>query len=142
MEIRAPHNDSEWQEYFNLRYELLRKPWNQPLGSERNDGDKTAEHFALFWENEIVAIARLDTIDSETGQVRFVATSQTHQGKGFGKHLMNSVELKAKEMGLKKNILQARENAVDFYLSQDYSLVEKTHLLFGEIQHYLMEKEI
>lgn len=142
MEIRAPQSDSEWEQYFDLRYEVLRKPWSQPRGSERNDGEKTAEHFALFFENEIVAVARLDKIDFTTGQLRFVATSQNHQRKGLGKKLMQSVELKAREIGIKKIILQARENAVDFYLSQDYSVVEKTHLLFGEIQHYLMEKEI
>lgn len=142
MKIRAPRTESEWKEYFDLRYEILRKPWNQPRGSERNDGDKTAEHFALFSGNEIVAVARLDKVESDIGQVRFVATSQNHQGKGFGKKIMQSVEMKAKELEMKKTILQARENAVDFYLSQDYSIVEKTHLLFGEIQHYLMEKEI
>jgi hypothetical protein len=39
-------------------------------------------------------------------------------------------------------ILHAREVALDFYKKLDYELVEKSHLLFGEIQHYLMVKDL
>jgi hypothetical protein len=38
--------------------------------------------------------------------------------------------------------LQAREKAIPFYERLGYKVVEKTHLLFGEIQHYKMRKEI
>jgi predicted GNAT family N-acyltransferase len=37
-------------------------------------------------------------------------------------------------------ILQAREGAVKFYQSLGYKVIEKTYLLFGQIQHYKMEK--
>ena len=50
MEIRAPKTDQEWEAYYNLRYKILRAPLNQPIGSERNDGDLTGQHFALFSE--------------------------------------------------------------------------------------------
>ena len=38
-------------------------------------------------------------------------------------------------------ILQAREVAVDFYKSQGYQILEKSHVLFDHIQHYLMQKK-
>jgi ribosomal protein S18 acetylase RimI-like enzyme len=44
--------------------------------------------------------------------------------------------------GRKKIILHAREIAIGFYQKLGYETIEKSHLLFGEIQHYLMEKTL
>jgi ribosomal protein S18 acetylase RimI-like enzyme len=38
--------------------------------------------------------------------------------------------------------LHAREIAIGFYQKLGYQMIEKSHLLFGEIQHYLMEKTL
>jgi hypothetical protein len=37
-------------------------------------------------------------------------------------------------------ILHARDYAVDFYLKQNYTLIEPSYKLFDVLQHYLMEK--
>jgi tRNA-dihydrouridine synthase len=55
---------------------------------------------------------------------------------------MEACERVACERGDTKIILHAREVALNFYTKLDYKLIEKSHLLFGEIQHYLMEKEL
>ena len=39
----------------------------------------------------------------------------------------------------KQIILHARENAINFYLKNGFKLGQKTHILFGEVQHYLMK---
>lgn len=143
MEIRSPKTPQEWEAYFDLRYRILRQPWNQPLGSERNDGDQTAAHFAVWIADKIAAVARMDETEKEdTVQVRFVAVDSSFQGKGLGKIIMQEVEKIAKQQGKKCIVLHARENALEFYRSLDYVEVEKSYLLFDEIQHYLMEKEI
>jgi predicted GNAT family N-acyltransferase len=41
----------------------------------------------------------------------------------------------------KNVILHAREMAVPFYERMGFQVTEKSHLLFGEIQHYLMQKK-
>lgn len=140
MEIRSPESKKEWDDYYSLRYIILRKPLNQPLGSEKNEGDKTGEHFALFSQGRIIGISRLDEVDSTTRQIRFFAIDSAFQGKGLGEVLLKSVELFAKKKKIRKIILQSRENAVHFYQKNGYQEMEKTHLLFGKIQHYLMEK--
>ncbi|MFM8242546.1 MAG: GNAT family N-acetyltransferase [Crocinitomicaceae bacterium] len=139
-EIRSPKSDKEWVEYYDLRYRVLRKPWNQPRGSERNDGDESGLHFALFESGIIKAIARLDESAPFEAQVRFVAVEFNNQGCGYGRLIMEACENLAKNRGDLKMILHAREVALDFYKRLDYKLVEKSHLLFGEIQHYLMVK--
>lgn len=142
VEIRSPKSDKEWVEYYDLRYRVLREPWNQPRGSERNDGDETGLHFALFESGIIKAIARLDQSGPTEAQVRFVAVEFNNQGCGYGRIIMEACENFAKNRGDLKMILHAREVALDFYKRLDYKLVEKSHLLFGEIQHYLMEKAL
>lgn len=142
IEIRTPVNEKEWEQYYDLRYRILRQPLNQPVGSEKNEGDETEIHFALFENDQLMAIARLDHSGENTMQVRFVAVEKNQQGKGFGKQIMIATEQKALELNAKKMILHARENAVPFYLGLGYEMIEKSHNLFGMVQHYLMEKEL
>lgn len=140
IEIRKPITPKEWEQYYALRYDVLRKPLNQPIGSERNDGDLTGIHFALYEDGMLRAIARLDKVDESTGQTRFVAVDPIVQGKGFGKLIMEAVEAKSIERGDKKMILHARDYALQFYLRLGYAEIEKSYKLFDVLQHYLMEK--
>jgi predicted GNAT family N-acyltransferase len=140
--IRQPETDLEWDAYYDLRFRVLREPLNQPLGSERNEGDAEGIHFALYDDSEIKAIARLDQASETTSQVRFVAVAINSHGKGYGREIMNATEHKSKELGNTKMILHARDYAVDFYLKLDYKLIEPSYKLFDVLQHFLMEKEL
>jgi ribosomal protein S18 acetylase RimI-like enzyme len=142
MEIRSPKTTSEWEEYYDLRYRILREPWKQPRGSERNEGDETGMHFGLYDSNQLLGILRLDSMEIGISQIRFMAVETSNQGKGIGENLMLFAEEISKNRGDKKIILHAREIALGFYEKMGYQLIEKSHLLFGEIQHYLMEKNI
>jgi GNAT superfamily N-acetyltransferase len=141
LEIRKPQNH-EWDAYYDLRYRVLREPLNQVRGSERNDGDATGIHFALFEDHILKAIARLDRHEDTTAQVRFVAVESTEQGKGYGRLIMEATEQHAAADGNTKMILHARDYAVDFYLRLGYTLIEPSHKLFGVLQHFLMEKSL
>jgi N-acetylglutamate synthase-like GNAT family acetyltransferase len=140
--IRSPKTEEEWDSYYDLRYTILRAPWNQARGSERNEGDETAKHFAFFDNESIIGVGRLDIMPNNVGQIRFMAVSVQKQGTGVGKNLMLHMEGMAKEASCKEIILHAREIALPFYEKLDYRIVEKSHLLFNEIQHYLMRKKI
>jgi predicted GNAT family N-acyltransferase len=140
--IRSPKNEQEWEAYYDLRYRILRKPLNQAVGSERNDGDSSGEHFALFENDIIKAIARLDKYSKGIAQVRFVAVETDVQGKGYGRTIMEATERKALADGNHKMILHARDYALEFYKRQNYILIEKSYKLFDVLQHFLMEKEL
>jgi predicted GNAT family N-acyltransferase len=140
VEIRTPKTQIEWKLYYDLRYRILRKPLNQPIGSEQNDGDATGEHFALFENGKIQAIARLDFIENNEAQVRFVAVETDLQGKGYGKKIMEAVENRCIEKNGSKLILHARDYAVLFYQRLNYQLIGPSYKLFDVLQHYLMEK--
>jgi hypothetical protein len=55
---------------------------------------------------------------------------------------MNEIEAVCKAKGYLQIILHAREVALPFYQKLGYQMVEPSHLLFGEIQHYLMQKTL
>lgn len=140
IEIRSPRTASEWDAYYDLRYRVLREPLDQPRGSERNDGDETGIHFALYDDGILKAIARLDQASEGVSQVRFVAVELNSQGKGYGRKIMEEVERVSRNSGNTKMILHARDYAVDFYLRLNYTVIEKSHKLYGVLQHFLMEK--
>jgi N-acetylglutamate synthase-like GNAT family acetyltransferase len=141
--IRSPQTDAEWQAYFKLRYDVLRAPWGQATGSEQTPDENLHQHFAFFAaENQIIGVGRLDLLDPQTTQVRFMAVADEQQGKGIGKAIMEEMESVSKEMGIQKIILHAREVALPFYQQLGYQLDAPSHLLFGEIQHFLMHKLI
>ena len=102
------------------------------------EGDALGQHFALYENGILQAIARLDTSEPGIAQVRFVAVELTTQGKGFGKLIMNAVEQKAKADGNSKIILHARDYAVKFYEKLDYTLLGESYKLFDILQHYLI----
>lgn len=141
-EIRTPETKQEWDLYYDLRYRILRKPLQQPLGTEKNEGDEMGIHFAYFEDEKIIAIARLDYQENNVAQVRFVAVESNLQDKGIGKAIMLAVEKRCISDGKHKIILHARDYAVDFYLKLNYILVEKSYKLFDVLQHFLMEKKL
>lgn len=129
--------------YFFLRWEVLRKPWNKPIESDKFKLEENCIHAcAITNSNEIIGTGRLLKVDETTFQIRSMAVKPKYNTKGIGKSIIAYLEEKAKQQGGQKIILHARENAINFYKKQGYILKEKTHLLFGEIQHYLMEKEM
>jgi N-acetylglutamate synthase-like GNAT family acetyltransferase len=140
--VSEPRTAEDFEAYYALRYETLRKPWNQPTGSEKDSEEETSTHAFIKHEGQVLAVCRLQMNTTTTAQLRFMAVAENQQGKGLGKLMMHYMEEKAREKGATEVILQARENAVRFYQSCGYSIVEKSHLLWGEIQHYLMRKEI
>jgi N-acetylglutamate synthase-like GNAT family acetyltransferase len=142
IEIRPPF-PNEMENYFHLRWKILRAPWDQPEGSERDQLENESYQLAAVKnESEIVACGRLQLNNSLEAQIRFMAVDTSQQGRGVGKLMIAGLEAEAKRRGASKVILQARENAVAFYQSCGYKVKEKTFLLFNSIQHYLMEKEL
>lgn len=140
---RSPSNAEEFSHYYQLRWQILRKPWEQPIGSERDGNEDTSTHRLIINDNkQVLAVGRLEKNDNNSGQIRFVAVSNSAQGQGLGKQLMAELEREASIQGLTHIMLHARENAKDFYLGLGYQIQELSHLLYGEIQHIKMHKKI
>ena len=142
LEIKSPQADADWKAYYALRFNVLREPWNQPLGSEVLADEDQAIHAIAVAGEQVLGVARMHESAAKQGQVRCVAIATAAQGKGIGKAIMAYLEEKAVQKGWTEIVLEARENAVPFYHAIGYSIVEESYLLFGEIQHYRMKKAL
>jgi len=141
--IVEPKTQDELEKYFDLRYEILRKPWNQPRSSTRDEWENQSIHVLMLDEqNEAIACGRLQLNSKEEGQIRSMAVVNAMQRKGLGRKIIDYIEAKANELKLKTITLDARINAVKFYESCGYKVIGESYLLFGVIPHFKMEKKL
>ena len=143
MEVRSPETETEFRVYYNLRWRVLREPWGQPLGSERDEHDVTATHVAGYEEDKrLVCVGRLHAVGADVGQVRYMAVKESLRGRGLGQAVLDEIERLAKQQGMRTIVLDAREAAVGFYLRNGYVATGDGHTLFGEVRHTKMEKPL
>ena len=140
--VRAPESRSEWEAYYELRWRILRAPWQQG-GCERDDTDDVSIHrMVCAPDGKVLAVGRLHRLDEHSGQIRYMAVEKGYERQGYGTLVLAALEQAATEASIGELILHAREGAVPFYRRRGYTTVEATFLLFNEIQHYLMRKRL
>lgn len=107
VKIIEPSTSEEFKKYYNLRYEVLRKPWLQPKGSERDEEEETSLHRMIIDEpnGKAVAVGRLQFNSIEEAQIRYMAVSDEYRGKGFGRKIVKTLE----------NIAWEKESGRSFY---------------------------
>ena len=141
--IREPQNSSEFNEYYNLRWQILRQPLGREIDSIKDELENKSYHLvALLDERNIIGVGRLHSLNNKKSQIRYMAISKKYQKLSVGKKILKGLELRAKIDNKKYIVLHARESALNFYINNGYKIVEKSHLLLGKIQHYLMIKKI
>ena len=141
--VKAAQNQEEVNAIIELRYKILRQPWDQPKDTASDHLETSSVNaFISDEKGTVIACGRLQENENKIGQIRYMAVDSDYQGKGLGKLILIFLEERAKELQLNKIELQARENALEFYKANKYSIKEKSFLLWGIIQHYLMEKSL
>ncbi len=126
----------------DLRYDILRKPWNQPKETSSDGMEDTAINAFIVDNGKVIACGRLQDNGEGLGQIRYMAVDSDYQGKGLGKLIVIKLEEEARNINIRTVELQARENAVEFYKSQGYAVKETSFKLWDIIQHYLMTKNL
>ena len=139
---RSPNSESDFEKYYELRWHILRRPWNQPKGSEVNRRDKDAYHIMAEIDSKVIGVGCIHEIEDNIGRIRFMGVDDEFQKCGVGKKMVELLEDFAIKQGWKKVRLWAREIAWDFYLKLGYKVIADGELLFGVIKHKIMEKEL
>lgn len=141
MKIIVPATPEELKMYYDLRYEMLRKPWNQPYDSTKDEFEQNSLHVLMLDDKgDPAAAGRLQFNSPEEGQIRSMAVIKGMQGKGLGTKILLYLEDEARKKKFKHIILDAREGAVDFYLKNGYKPEGDSYTLFGVIPHVRMKK--
>ena len=130
------------QKIIDLRYDILRKPWNKPKETATDEFEEQSLNAYIEDQGNIIACGRLQNNGNGIGQIRYMAVDNNFQGKGLGKLILNKLEQEAQAMGIDTIELQARENALMFYKANGYTVKETSFKLWDIIQHYLMTKSV
>ena len=145
MTIKTPKSKKDFERYYGFRWEKLRKKWNQPRGTEKDNLENESIHLMLMNKKEIIGVGRVHFIVNnlvKKAQIRYMAIDERFQNKGYGSLLLSELEKIAKNNNVSYVFLHAREKAVNFYMKNNYNKNKKSHFLFNAIQHWLMDKKI
>lgn len=142
FEVTSPQSSEDWQAYYQLRWQVLRAPWDQPRGSEQDDLEQEAEHrYIKNNDGEVLGVARLHFNNHKQAQVRYMAVAEGHRGHHLGSRLLHELEVIAWTQKAEELVLYARERALSFYERHGYEVVEKAHLAYDDVQHWKMVKQ-
>ena len=143
LELRSPTTEAQWERYFDLRWRVLRAPWNQPRGSEKDDHEDAGWHVGLWNASDApVAVGRVQMNSPQEAQVRFMAVEPTMARKGLGSRILAELESRASTLGARVVVLNSRQEAQDFYRRHGYEVTGQAHTLFGAIPHVRMRKSL
>ena len=139
----SPQSEAEWEDYFDLRWRVLRAPWQQPRGSEKDDRETESEHLMIVGKNSRpLAIGRLHFNTPEEAQIRFMAVDPAAQGRGLGGAILQECERRARAAGATSIVLNARDDAQRFYQKHGFTVIGSAPTIFAAVKHVRMRKEL
>ncbi len=143
MQIRSPQSPQDFEQYYEFRYRLLRGPWKQPRGSERDEREEQSRHLMVTaGDGNVIGVGRLHFNTPQEAQIRYMAVHEDCRGQGIGRRILRALEALAHADGATRIVLNARKPAELFYQKQGYHTVGEAHTLFGQIPHVQMEKDL
>ena len=100
-------------------------PWNDPKKDIQRKLKVNPELFFVSVENDKIVGTIMGGYEGHRGWVNYLAVSPSHQRKGYGRQLMEAVEVKLRAMGCPKINLQVRETnlaVIEFYKAIGYNM--------------------
>ena len=140
--IKSPENKEEWDSYLLFRWEILRKP----LGMSKESladyiEDESFNLMGIDEQKNVIASGRVHFNSENEAQIRYMAVDENFKRKGVGTKIVKELENYALSKGMVSMILNARENAISFYLSLGYQEVGPYQSDTG-IPHKTMKKRL
>ena len=129
----------QYQQVWDLREEVLRKPLGRTLKDDDLSRDHTDAIFIAEQNNTVIGCVLMHHIDDSQVQLRAMAVYDSWQGKGVGRMLVQAAEQYALQAGYGQIILHARKVALGFYTGMGYVAYGAEFTEVG-IPHFMMEK--
>lgn len=142
INIKNPQTRDEFRVYYELRYKVLREPWGQARGTEKDDYEPISQHFMAVLEkaNEVVGVVKLFEKEPGVGWFSHLAVAVKFQRQGIGRQLLQVVEDESKKRGFSVLGCFSRLNTTAFFEKAGYRIAGLPSHYFGTTQVVWMEK--
>ena len=138
---RINNSHPSFQQVWDLREEVLRKPLGLSLKNEDLSRDNNNKIFIALHNDRVIGCVFLQPLQHNEVQLRAMAVYNEWQGKGIGRMLVEALEQFALQQGSSKIVLHARKVALEFYKALGYTQCGDEFTEVG-IPHYMMEKSL
>jgi GNAT superfamily N-acetyltransferase len=142
IEIREPRTAEEMEAYYELRWRILREPWTQARESGKDEHESQAIHLTAWAGDELAGVGRVHMISSDQAQIRYMAVEPRYARRGIGGLILAGLEERARRIGARSIVLNARDTALGFYRKHGYRLLDQSGTLFESIVHWKMRKDL
>ena len=140
--LKSPENKDEWDRYLLFRWEMLRKPLGMSMDSLADSIEEESFHLmGIDEEGNVIASGRVHFNTADEAQIRYMAVDDNFKRQGIGSEIVTKLERYALSKKAVTITLNARENAISFYLSLGYSEVCPYQSDTG-IPHKTMKKDL
>ncbi len=142
--IQSPKTKEEFKAYYDLRYRVLREPWGQPKGSEKDDYEPISQHFMAVDQESGVILGVIKLFEKERGVGWFshLAVRPEYQRREIGKLLVKTVEDAARRQGYSALGCMSRLNTTRYFEKLGFKIAGLPTKYFGTTQVVWMEKPL
>ena len=142
INLRSPLTNSEWKKYFLFRWNILREPIGLDKKSTKDSLEEKSYHLmATDISENILGVGRIHFLNKKESQIRYMAVQEEYRKIGIGKQIVIGLEGFSIKNDRYKIILNARDNAVNFYSRLGYKILGPYDAGIG-IDHYKMSKNL
>ncbi len=142
INLRSPVTNSEWKKYFLFRWNILREPIGLDKKSTKDSLEEKSYHLmATDISENILGVGRIHFLNKKESQIRYMAVQEEYRKMGIGKQIVIGLEGFSIKNDRYKIILNARDNAVNFYSRLGYKIIGPYDAGIG-IDHYKMSKNL
>jgi thioesterase domain-containing protein len=143
FKLITPTTENQLNKYFHFRWQMLREPWQMPIGSERDEYDSMSHHRMIVdGRGRVMAIGRLYITPDCEGQIRYMAVKGARRSKGMGSLVLVALESLARQEGAKRLVCSAREDAISFYTKNGFEPRGEMNDERGPMRHQQMVKPL
>ncbi|WP_067931717.1 GNAT family N-acetyltransferase [Alicyclobacillus kakegawensis] len=145
MRAQVVENEEQLAECLAIRREVFVLEQGVPEDLEWDEWDRIGACVHLLvrdGQGIAQATARVKRYDETTAKVQRVAVRRSVRGGGWGRAVMAAAEAAARQLGLRRVVLDAQCQAQAFYEKLGYRVVSSEPFLDAGILHVRMAKEL
>ena len=125
MSLQLLRATETWQQAgaYYVRIQAMAKKHHIPLREEFDEHDTPETQYIVMTDDGFpVATARMYPLDGKSVMIGRVVVLPEYRHQGIGTRVVRACEQWAAEQGFSSTVVESRDNQVDFYLQQGYTI--------------------